>query len=82
MIRELREYREYAGHLPQPLVKPREGAAAARLDTLAGKTLGLLDINKPGCDIFLVTSRACWWALRGCSDRSRDETHLRETGAR
>jgi hypothetical protein len=32
----------------------RDGAAAApRLQTLAGKTLGLLDISKPGGDVFL-----------------------------
>ena len=29
------------------------GAAAKRLDTLTGKTLGLLDISKPGGSFFL-----------------------------
>lgn len=29
------------------------GKAAPRLDTLAGKTIGLLDISKPGGSIFL-----------------------------
>ena len=32
---------------------PEEASAAARLQTLAGKTIGLLDISKPGGDIFL-----------------------------
>jgi hypothetical protein len=32
----------------------RQAAAAApRLETLAGKTIGLLDISKPGGDVFL-----------------------------
>lgn len=34
----------------RPLV---QGKVAPRLDTLAGKTIGLLDISKPGGSIFL-----------------------------
>ena len=45
--------------MPTILVNPldetprRPQAPAPRLDTLAGKTLGLLDISKPGGSLFL-----------------------------
>ncbi len=45
--------------MPTILVNPRDETkrerlyAAPRLDTLAGKTIGLLDISKPGGSIFL-----------------------------
>ena len=45
--------------MPTILVNPldetprRRLAPASRLDTLAGKTLGLLDISKPGGNLFL-----------------------------
>ncbi len=37
--------------LDEPATPPR--GAAPRLDTLAGKTVGLLDISKPGGSVFL-----------------------------
>ena len=45
--------------MPTILVNPldetprRQQASADRLETLAGKTLGLLDISKPGGNLFL-----------------------------
>ena len=45
--------------MPTILVNPLDeavrvqGTAAPRLDTLAGKTIGLLDISKPGGSVFL-----------------------------
>jgi hypothetical protein len=45
--------------MPTILINPldetprRPQTAAPRLDTLAGKTLGLLDISKPGGSLFL-----------------------------
>jgi hypothetical protein len=45
--------------MPTVLVNPlnetvrEQGSSAPRLDTLAGKTIGLLDISKPGGNLFL-----------------------------
>ncbi len=45
--------------MPTVIVNPmnetpqRASGAASRLNTLAGKTLGLLDISKPGGSVFL-----------------------------
>jgi hypothetical protein len=48
--------------IPEILVNPLNEAAserqtaAPRLATLAGKTVALLDISKPGGDVFLIGS--------------------------
>ncbi len=41
----------FVNPLDEPVTSAR--GAAPRLDTLAGKTLGLLDISKPGGSVFL-----------------------------
>ena len=51
----------------------------ARLDTLEGKTVGLLDISKPRGDVFLDTIEARLRSRR--RGAALYETHLHQAGA-